>query len=279
MTTLTRGENGSLTSLVRVFKHRGIEYEIQVHPATIVKGSTQKQYYPGVREEIVEDALRKIATEGKAKRINKKIGLEFSLYELKAELRKAGHTYSHEQIKDSLMICSRTVLTLKRSNNKAAMIDQPMFPFLGVAEGRGRGGSDLAIVEFNALVTRSIEEKSFRQLNYERSMKISNSLARWLHKRMSHNYTQAKSFHNAYKIRLTTIIRDSGMTPYQRLSDSRKYVCKALDELQQLYVVYQYSEEANKEGRKLVDVVFTLNPSIVFSKEMKRANAIMKSIS
>jgi hypothetical protein len=273
-----RDEKGFLSSICRPFIHRGTTYEVQIRPASIVKDGVEKYYFPGVREEIVEDALRKLATERRIKRINKRFGLEFSVYELRKELEKAGHSYNHTQITDALKICSRTGLTLSRTKDNKVMVDQNMFPTLALAEGRGRGGSALVVVEFNSLVTRSIEQKTFRQINYERSMKISNSLARWLHKRMSHNYRQAEAFHNTFDISLTTIIRDSGMTPYKRLGDSRKYVQRGLKELKRLDVIYQYEEKAKKTGRKLENVTFSLKPSITFSKEMKRANAVMKSI-
>jgi hypothetical protein len=273
-----REEKGFLSSISRPFIHRGTEYEVQIRPASIVKDGVEKYYYPSIREEMVEDALRKLATESRIKPINKRLGLEFSIYELRKELKKAGHSFNHTQITDALKVCSRTGLTLSRTKDKKIMVDQNMFPTLALAEGRGRGGSSLVIVEFNSLVTRSIEQKTFRQINYERSMKISNSLARWLHKRMSHNYRQAQAFHNTYDISLTTIIRDSGMTPYKRLGDSRKYVQRGLEELIKLDVIYLYEEKPKKKGRKLENVTFILKPSNGFSKEMKRANAVMKSI-
>jgi hypothetical protein len=280
-----RDENGFLPTLKRKFKHKNHEYEVQIRPARLFnKEGEEKHYYPGIREEIVEDALRKIATEGRIERVDgepkKNLGIVFTLYELKKELERTGHSYNNTQIKEALRICSRTGLTvICHSKGGSIEVDENMFPRLALAT-RSEWDKDKqrAHVEFNSLVTKSIEKRTYRQINYERSMKLSSSLARWLHKRMSHNYKQAQSFQNVYTISLITIIRDSGMTAYKRLSDSKKYVMKSIDELMKLDVIYKCDEEVTKDGKKLADVKFSLYPSLTFSSEMKRANAKMKSI-
>jgi hypothetical protein len=273
-----RDEKGRLDVLIRSFVHKGEKFEVEVHPATITHGEAVKQHYPGVREEMVEDALRKLATEGRIRRRDKLFGIEFSIYELQQELKRNGHSYSHNQIREAIRICSRTHLVVTRKKGNKIELGDNVFSKVGIAENSGRNGSDLVAVDFNILVTQSIEKGTHRQINYARSMSFKNSLARWLHKRMSHNYIQAQAFHNEYKIQLSTILRDSGITPSKKLGDSRRYVCKALDELLQQQVIYKY-EQINiiKEGRKLMDLTFCLSPSITFSKEMKRANAISKS--
>ena len=276
-----RDSGGHLPTLVRTFKHKGLEYEAEITPARIRKrGEGEREYYPSAREEFVEDALRKIATAGRARQINKRYGLEFTLYELMKELERTGHSYSLNQIKDALNICSKTNITLTcKSGGDSLKVNQPMFPLLVLAKRKDWiEGKQRAVVDFNDLVTKSIEQQTFRQINYERSMKLTSALARWLHKRMSHNYTQASCFANTYSITLTTIIRDSGMTPYKRLSDSRKYIKKSIQELLRPDVIYKYDENATKEGNKLVDVKFSLSPTVTFTSEMKRANAKRKSL-
>ena len=274
-----------LPTVKRKFKHKNHEYEVHIRPASLfTKEGEEKHYYPGIREELVEDALRKIATESRLERIDedpkKNLGLVFTLYELKKELERTGHPYNITQIKEALRICSRTGLTvICHSKGGSIEVDENMFPRLALASRTDWDrDKQRAQVEFNSLVTKSIEKRTYRQINYERSMKISSSLARWLHKRMSHNYKQAQSFQNQYTINLLTIIRDSGMTAYKRLSDSKKYVIRCIEELVKQDVLYKFEEEVTKDGKKLADAKFTLYPSLKFSSEMKRANAKMKSI-
>ncbi len=206
-----RDSGGYLPILRREFKHKGVAYEVEIFPARLskkVKGvEIEQEYYPGAREEIIEDALRKIATDSRAQRIDKRYGLRFSLSELKKELKRTGHAFNNAQIKDALKICAGSKIELKSKSNGAKMaVTQSIFPLYGAVEREDwlKTKAQFA-VEFHTLVTRSIEQNTFRQINYERSMRISNSLARWLHKRMSHNYRQAQTFSNAYTITLSTI--------------------------------------------------------------------------
>ena len=51
-----------LPILDREFEHRGEVYKVQIHPARIrYKDKQEKEFYPSQREELVEEALRKIA--------------------------------------------------------------------------------------------------------------------------------------------------------------------------------------------------------------------------
>jgi hypothetical protein len=279
-----RDANGYLPTLNREFKHRDVSYTVEVLPARITKKIKGKQveqeYYPGAKEEIIEDALRKIATESRAERVDNQYGLRFSLRELKKELDRTGHSFNNNQIKEALKICARSKIEIKsKKNGSKVAVNQSIFPFYAEATREDWLESKAQFcVAFHSLVTKSIEQKSYRQVNYEKSMKISNALARWLHKRMSHNYRQAQTFANDYGIKLTTILRDSGMTPRARLSDSRKAVKMALEELKQQDVLFLWEELESKNGRKLSDVKFVLRPTIIFSQEMKRANAKTKLI-
>jgi hypothetical protein len=275
-----RDDRGGLPILKRVFKHKNLEYEVQIRPARLIIKGEEKHFYPGVREELVEDALRKIATEGRVRKVENLYGLEFSLHELKKELDRTGHNYSKVQIKEALTICNGTGITLicKSGGNSIEMMETLFPSLILVSREKWIESKQRAVVRFNTLVTRSIEQRSFRQINYERSMKLASSLARWIHKRMSHNYRQAQSFQNTYTIHLSTIIRDSGIVAYKRKSDSKKYVLKVLAELVKEDVIYKFDEENIKKGRLLVDVKFILNPTMIFSGEMKRANALAKAI-
>lgn len=52
-----------LPTLTRSFRHRNQEYIAKIIPARVQKkDGTEKDYYPGHRESLVEEALRKIAS-------------------------------------------------------------------------------------------------------------------------------------------------------------------------------------------------------------------------
>ena len=89
-----------------------------------------------------------------------------------------------------------------------------------------------SFVKFNSQVTKSINKQTFRLYNYKKCMSLKYMLSRWLFKRISHHFIQA-SASNPYTIKLTTVVRDSGMNQKQRLSDASKQVTKSLNELVQ----------------------------------------------
>jgi hypothetical protein len=94
------------------------------------------------------------------------------------------------------------------------------------------GQKTRAYVRFNPLVAEGIKNRTFRQLNYEKSMSFKSTLARQFYKRLSHYYTHA-SFVNTYNILLSTIIRDFGLTTYAELRNNLRDVQKALTELKE----------------------------------------------
>ena len=92
----------SLPIYYREFFHRNKQYSLSIAPAAIYEKKTGKtiSYYPSQREELVEDALRKIATKGRVMQFDnkkesdekkddiKKVGVRFTYYEVQQELEK-----------------------------------------------------------------------------------------------------------------------------------------------------------------------------------------------
>ena len=68
---------------------------LKVKPAIIEKDDGRSVLiYAGQREEIVEDALRKLAVKGAGLVIEGKASVMFSLHQLRQHLAKLRHTYS-----------------------------------------------------------------------------------------------------------------------------------------------------------------------------------------
>jgi hypothetical protein len=76
---------------------------------------------------------------------------------------------------------------------------------------------------------------------------------------------------------MSTILRDSGSYCNPRGNSNAREIEKALKELVQRDILMSYKEEVQRGPRnKIVDIVYTLYPSINFTHEVKKANARAK---
>jgi hypothetical protein len=267
-----------LPTLEREFKHQNITYTLEINPARVRDNDgVLKEYYPSEQEEIVEEALRKIACD----RLNglylgNSAGVQFTMYELREELSKRGHAMSHTQLRRSLLICRSTGLCIKKKGGeKEVILDSSIFPTVMISSRRDWMASPkntYCYVQFNPLVTASIEALNYRQFDYETLMSYNHQLSRWLHKRLYHNYTNAGML-NRYSILLSTVKRDSGLLNNVRISQDIKYLERALEELSEKNVIYNFDKE-ERRGKKnrINDVLYTLMPAMNFVSEMKKAN-------
>lgn len=266
-----------LRVLKREFECRGTRYKIEVAPAVITdRDGKERNYYPSKREELVEDALRRFATTERGVFLDDRAGVTFTLYQLQQELKKNGHSYSIKELKDALYICAKTTLTVTTENGNAVLISN-MFETLGLQtrdDWKGTGAKQKAFIRFNSLVSEGIKNGSFRQLDYEKAMSYSSVVARQLHKRMSHHFTQA-SISTRYEIKLSTIIRDFGLAEYDRPSQNLAHVLKALDEMKEKAVLLSYEVQKSLDHsnrNKLIDAKLILTPHPFFSVEARKIN-------
>ena len=267
-----------LETLEREFKCNGVMYKIEVAPAVIKdRDGVNRYYYPSKREELIEDALRRFATAQQGIFLDDRASVTFSLYQLQQELKRNGHSYSKDQIKDALLICAKTSVTVTTQDGAAVLVSN-LFETLYLQsrdDWQRSGKKSKAFVRFNSLVSESIKRGAFRQLDYEKAMSYSSVIARQLHKRMSHHYTQA-SLTFPYHFNLSTIIRDFGLAEYERPSLNYKQVILALDEMRakDVLISYKVDKKTNPSQRnKLLDAKFTLTPHFHFIEEIRQANA------
>jgi hypothetical protein len=262
-----------LRNLRREFECRDKKYSIDIAPARLrLKDDSLRECFPGKREELVEDGLRRLATTGKGLFLDNEAGVVFTLYELQSELKASGHSYSYDEIKDAIRVLNGTKIVLKNSGSKNTEIGFSPIENYGF---RGEDGETTTYVRFSPLVTKAIRTGAFQLVNYDVVMSYKSVIARQLHKRMSHNYTQA-SISNPYHILLSTIIRDFGLSEGAPLRDFLHKTCVALDEMKNKDVLLDYKVEKTYDAggrRKLLDAKFVLIPSLSFVSETKHRNA------
>lgn len=93
-------------------------------------------------------------------------------------------------------------------------------------------------------------------------------------------YRQA-SLVNPYTIRLTTIIRDFGLTTYENLGKNLTEVKKSLNEMRDNRIILQYKIEKTidtKRRNRLVDALITIIPDPMFIDDVVEANKRAKAI-
>lgn len=272
-----------LDRIEREFECRGSKYRLAIDPAKIKDSDgVVRDYYPGMIEELVEDALRKLAVDGHGCFLDEQAAVSFTLYELQQELAKTGHTYSLTQIKNALAVCVGTTIHITTANGDTVFSDH-VFETVGLTsreDWKNQGKKSQGFVRFNSLVTKSIKEGSWRQFNYEISMRFKHVISRQLNKRMSHNFTQA-NIAKTYGIQLSTMIRDFGLTPYKYMRDNLRLVIKALEEMKEKRVILSY--EINhiydtKRKNKLVDALIEIRPDISFASQTIKANARQREV-
>lgn len=275
-----RDANGGLPILAIQFEYRGQPYIAKIQPARIEEpDGVTRDYYPSASEELVEDALRKIAlrqNQGFFEKEKYRSGVAFSLYELREELSARGHARSYQQIIQTLTILQKSHIELRVGEGRGeAFLAANYLPTLSAVSKKRLLEDPGArwIAQFHPLVTQSIDQVTYRQFNYEVMMSLPTQLARWLHKQLSIKFTFAGLASKPFEMRYSTIKRDSNLLNRGREVDNRRDVDEAFAELVKMKVLREIEKTSITQGKgKVVEVVYQLFPSPEFVKEMKASN-------
>jgi len=259
--------------IVRSCTIRNHEYKVVVKPAILKKRGKNILVYPGTREEVVEDALRKLAVSGQGQLIEDNAGVSFTLGQLRNELRMMGHTFDISEIKEAIMVCRGAVIECYGDSGET-LISSNFFPMIGLTSREkyvAEKDDARCYVMFNPLVTKSIMDLTFRQYNYKLGMELPSPLARFMYKRMSHYWTQASDM-KPYTPSLVSFLRQSPRGLSEDMYSNTRAMANALKVLIKHKVVSDYKEDVIKDGRKTVDVRYVIRPHEDFVKMVKAAN-------
>jgi hypothetical protein len=126
---------------------------------------------------------------------------------------------------------------------------------------------------FHPMVSSSLAAMAYRQYDYEVTMGYRSSLARWLHKHLAAVYLNA-GMTQPYTITLSAIGENSGLLNHARVRDRSHEVQLAINELANspFPVIRCFECQAVLEGRRIVDVGYTLNPTAEFVRQVVAAN-------
>jgi hypothetical protein len=257
-------------------------YKISIAPARIFDNTgKEKEYYPSMREEMIEEALRKIASKKESGSfLDGQAGVSFTLKELWAELKSQGHDYHLDSIKEGLEVCNRCTLIVQDKDDNT-MMGSPILPTLLIANRKdwlNNPNDAKCYAQFNIFVTHSVKNITYRQYDYHKFMKLKSGLARWLYKRMAHNYTGA-NYDSPYNILASTIIDNSHLVNYTRFRNNIAAIDAAIKELIDHKIVLDVKKKDILGLRKkVVDVKYTLLPALDFVHNTTLANARKKHL-
>jgi len=286
-----------LEILERTFTHRNSvtgrldSYRVEIRPARVKtkvrskngeSTTVDREFYPTAREELVEEALRKLATSGEnGVFLDGQVGVQFTLYQLRKELADRGHGITLASLKEALAVAHYSKITVATDDGVEVM-SASIFPVLLISTRKqwvNNPKDTRYYVQFNPLVTQSLNRITYRQYDYATFMECERHLARWLHKRLSHNYVQA-GWLSPYTIKASTVIANSGLVNNARLRDRIKAVDDAIDELRTRDTISICEKEPlyGPDGRTLVDAKYTLTPTGKFIEDVKAANLRKKRL-
>lgn len=274
-----RTKEGFLPKVERSFQHGGRSFTVKIRPARVTgEEGKDREFYPSAREELVEDALRKIAADqnyGFYEEIpeNRRSGVVFSLYMLRKELSTRGHTLSYQQVMEALYVLSDAGIEILTGDGNSVFKSAILPTLAGVSQVDLQNDAKARwYADFCPLVTESIRAMTYRQYDYHAMMQHSSQLARWMHKRLSHNYTNA-GYMTPYEFLFSTAKRDSGLLEYRRDRDSVRKLDEALAELRDQQVLMSFEKQEQRGARsRILDVKYTLQPHPDFVKQVKAAN-------
>lgn len=271
-----RTDNGLLPQISTNFNFKGREYKLFIS-ASQLSDENGKAYYPSANEELVEDALRKIATEQMNGFFDNEIGflgVYFSLYQLRQELSRTGHTRSYQQIVKSLMILSGSEIEIIPENG-TGRIKSNFLSTLVMSSKTGRSNSPESkwMVHFHPLVSKSLSSIEYRQFNYVQMMGFKTHLGRWFHKKVTHYYTNASLIINL-EISFLTIKNESRMLERSRNNDAITELENVFDSFIQenIFIGVQKLRVIKGNCNKIVDIIYSASPHPEFIKNVKAAN-------
>lgn len=274
-----RTKEGLLKPISRNFQFKKEDMILNISPAYIF--DKEKAYYPSQREEVVEDVLRRMATNRERNEfLDDRLSVRFTLYELWKELKKIKHEYNYSQIRESLEVLAKTNIEIKTADGKVSFSSN-MFETLGqVDTNKDVKDGDISdeysknlvyFVRFNSLVSESIKNKTWRIINYDQCMKYRKEVSRWLHKRISHMFLVG-NIEIPFNILLSTIIRDSGMKSYDLISGNIRQVEECIKEMMKVGSIRKYRIKkiySKTKKNKIEDAMFYLWVSESFYSDIQ----------
>lgn len=257
------------------YKYNDAACAVKIQPALIEQDDgSYKACFPGITEELVEEALKKILTirnHGMHDADNSETWVRFSLSMIYRELKAKGRTRNRNQIKHAIEVMNKCNIAVFK-NNKEIWSGAILQDLVTVNREEYIADTDSHhICRLPLFISHSINRLEYRQFNYDRLMSCDEQLTRWIYKRLINRFRQA-NYINEFSLMYSDIKQASGLLQQERERDNRNKVISSLKELQEKDVISSYEIDERKKGRNIVEVKYTIKAAHNFISEQKAAN-------
>lgn len=257
------------------YMENGNKHNVSIQPALIKqKDGSYKACFPGVTEELIEEALKKIFSDQQyAIHDPEKTEswVKFTLGMIQKELKMRGRARSIDEIKHAINVMSSCLLTFSREGKelwRGAILQD----LVTVGRSEYLASTDTHhVARLPLFISHSINNLDYRQFNYDRLMSCNEQLTRWIYKRLINRFTQASHI-TEYSCMFSDIKQASGLLQQTRERDNRIKLISAFNELKERGIVQNYQADERKKGRAIVDVKYTIKATPQFIKEQTAAN-------
>ena len=240
--------------------------------------------FPSDREQLIEDALRKMVSQGCGAIRDGVTGVLFTLYQLRQELKRHKHTFTYDQLREGIEVMQGANLKVTNLSTGQSWTEHFLVKILrGGLKHKSEKGRPVEyekwFVGFHELVTRSIVDRSYRQMNYPRLMAVRGILPKYLYKRMALLFTYAESpERRPYEpTMLKTLIESGrGVSPAQK--NNVRAMSRAFAELIKVGAIERVEENRRMEGTKIIDIRYEIYPTQAFVDEVIQANKVQKRL-
>jgi Initiator Replication protein len=253
-----------LKTLVRTFELGGRLYQATTKPVRI-RGADGKEQerYPTDRERLVEWVIRRIASKRSRLSLdNKEEALvELTIYEIRKELERSGHTLSHAEITESIKILHESIVEIVRldTDTQGIVVERVISAsaFVQVAHANRRSESAKTTLQFNWLVSEALMRLDFRQMNYDQIMEMPGPIERWVYLRLNHDVIYYRMNPRIHELKATEIIEGAGLSNRKRKSMGLRRISEAVERLKKTGVIADYEAVDITQGKSLSDIHYT----------------------
>lgn len=271
-----------LDGVSREFSFNGEKYGLTITPARIKDASgAERDELPGEREQLVEDVIRKLASNRVRLGEQNEVLTTFSVYSICNELSRHKHTFSKTEVKEALQVLHRSIIEITKVNEdggkkKKAIVSASVFPALYLKDDNDPNAQ--SYVQLNPFLADAIKSLAFDQVDYEWMMQIKGQMTRWVFKNISLTLAATDTEAELMEIKASDIAMNYG-SQWSRWRDMLAQVHKSIQQLVKVDMITDFESTDIMDGKKKADVKYVLRLSEKFMEDRRAARAKSRYIS